>query len=115
MQLELYNVLLSLADVCGDEQVRRTSMQLLEVMPTDRNIVGQLSGVLGSKAPCQGMRDLLIASGVASKPARLLYTLQALLVPSPNSPPWSACSCVGSLGQLFNRALVLLLHRCVLL
>jgi hypothetical protein len=76
VQPELYDVLLCLADVCEDDLVRQNTMQLLEVMPTDRHIVGQLTAVLESKAPCQGMRHLLIGSGVASKPARLLYTLQ---------------------------------------
>lgn len=53
-------------------------MQLLEMMPTDSQIVQQLKTVIQSKSPFQGMRHLLIGTGTAERPARLLYTLQVL-------------------------------------
>ncbi len=72
----MYDVLLALADVSSDQSVRQNAMQLLETMPTDSNVVQQLTAVLESKSPCQGMWQLLIGTGTAAKPARLLYTIQ---------------------------------------
>ena len=75
LQPELYDVLLCLADLCPDYMVRQNAMKLLDVIPTDGQIVQQLRAVLSSGNPCESMRQLLIGSGVV-KPARLLYTLQ---------------------------------------
>ena len=72
----MYDVLLSLADVSSDQLVRQNAMQLLETMPTDSNVVQKLMAVLDSKTPCQGMWQLLVGTGTAAKPARLLYTIQ---------------------------------------
>ena len=75
LQPELYDVLLCLADLCPDYMVRQNVMKLLDVIPTDEQIVRQLRAVLSSINACDSMRQLLIGSGVV-KPARLLYTLQ---------------------------------------
>ena len=76
MQPHLYDVLLCLADMCDDRLVRQNAMQLLEIMPTDSNTVEQLTTVIQSRGPCQGMQHLLIGTGTAGRPAKLLYTLQ---------------------------------------
>ena len=77
LQPELYDVLLCLADLCPDYMVRQNAMKLLDVIPTDGQIVQQLRAVLSSGNACESMRQLLIGSGVV-KPARLLYTLQVI-------------------------------------
>lgn len=75
-QPDVYDVLLSLSEISGDQLVRQNAMQLLGMMPTDSTVLQQLADVISSKGPAEHMRHLLIETGTATKPATLLYTLQ---------------------------------------
>lgn len=85
LQPNVYDVLLSLADFAGDQLIRQNAMQLLGMMPTDSAVAQQLNSVLQSKNPSEGMRHLLLSTGTAQKPARLLYTLQVWSNPGTQS------------------------------
>ena len=91
--MDVYDVLLSLADVSRDQLVRQNAMQLLETMPTDSKVVQQLTAVLDSKTPCQGMWQLLVGTGTAAKPARLLYTIQVCIISAFLIGVWSDFTC----------------------
>lgn len=108
LQPDVYDVLLSLADLSSDELVRQNAMQLLETMPTDSSVVQQLTAVLDSKSPCQGMWQLLVGTGTAAKPARLLYTIQVCsLLHYTSTLPLISC-----LRTCFSNTIAVPAHYC---
>ncbi|EIE24996.1 hypothetical protein COCSUDRAFT_46553 [Coccomyxa subellipsoidea C-169] len=77
-----YDVLLCLADFCPVTGVRHAATQLLDMLPTDRGILGDLRRAIDSPTPAESLMTLLLPAGQdgqpIAKPARLFYTLQAL-------------------------------------
>jgi hypothetical protein len=77
-----YDVLLCLADFCPDIAVRDAASRLLDMLPTDQNVLNILKAAITSAKPADAMTPLLVpvspgeSPKPAVKPARLLYTLQ---------------------------------------
>lgn len=82
MQDGFYDVLLCLADFCPVTGVRHAATQLLDMLPTDRGILGDLRRAIDSPTPAESLTTLLLPAGQdgqpIAKPARLFYTLQVI-------------------------------------
>ena len=77
----VYPVLLTLADFCDVPGVRENSVQLLNSLPTQSQVLDNLRAALQSPQPVQDFQQLLCVQQTAGQfgmpPARLLYFLQA--------------------------------------
>ncbi|BDA41234.1 probable ubiquitin carboxyl-terminal hydrolase FAF-X [Coccomyxa sp. Obi] len=77
-----YDVLLCLADFCPVTAVRHAATRLLDMLPTDRGVLEALRTAIASPTPAESLAALLLPAcpdgRPTAKPARLLYTLQAL-------------------------------------
>ncbi len=84
LQEGFYDVLLCLADFCPVTAVRHAATRLLDMLPTDRGVLGALRAAIGSPTPAVTLAALLLPGGPdgqpTAKPARLLYTLQVTLL-----------------------------------